>query len=120
MSANTFCRVIASIVLAALSAQAHATYTCSGTVKGVSVEPTTGDVLAESIGTSMSWPRFCSLRQDSNGITTAGCKAVYTALLTAQASGRSVTVWVNGPTASCGALPAWNFVEGFYFLRIND
>lgn len=119
MSANAFYRFIASIVLAALSARAQATYTCSGAVKGVSIEPTSGDVLAESIGTSMNWPRFCSLRQDSNGITTAGCKAVYASLLTAQASGRSVTVWVNGPSASCAALSSWQFVEGFYFLRID-
>lgn len=119
MSANTFYRVIAAIVLAALSAQAQATYTCSGAVKGVSVEPTSGDVLARSIGTAMSWPRFCSLRQDRNGITPAGCKAVYASLLTAQASGRSVTVWVNGPSASCEALSSWHFVEGFYFLEIE-
>lgn len=120
MSANTFYQVIASIVLTAMSAQAQATYTCSGPVKGVSVEPTSGDVLAESIGASMSWPRFCSLRQDSNGITTAGCKAVYASLLTAQSSGRSVTVWVNGPSTSCAALSSWQFVEGFYFLRIDN
>lgn len=119
MSANTFRRVIACAVLTALSAQAQATYTCNGAVKGVSVEPTSGDVLAESIGTSMSWPRFCSLRQDSNGITIAGCKAVYASLLTAQASGRSVTVWINGPSSSCAALSSWQFVEGFYFLRID-
>lgn len=121
MSTNTSCRVIASIVLAALSAHVHAqaVFTCSGAVKGVSIEPTTGDVFARSIGTTMNWPRFCSLRQDSNGITPAGCKAVYASLLAAQASGRSVTVWVKNPAASCAVLAQWQFVEGFYFLEVE-
>jgi hypothetical protein len=111
--------LVVAIGLAALSASASA-ITCSGPVKGVSIEPTNGDVLAESIG-GLSWPRLCSVRATANGIAPESCRSTYAALLAAQAGGRTVTLWFNNPAiTSCGAFSSWQFTEGFYFLRVDN
>lgn len=109
---------IPGAVVAMLAAQAAA-FTCTGAVKGVALEATSGEVLAESIGT-LQWPRFCSVRVAANGIAPESCKSVYAALLAAQASGRTATVWVNSTVTSCTTLAPWQFVEGFYFLRVDN
>lgn len=104
-----------------MSAQAPA-YVCQGVVKGVSVD-TSGDLLVASVGTSMTWPRFCNVGQLVNGVAPAACKAYYTLFLTSQTTGRPVTVWIHGDandTNACASLAAWQYVPGFYFLVLND
>jgi hypothetical protein len=104
-----------------LPAQATA-YVCQGVVKGLSVD-TSGHLLVQSVGTSMNWPRFCSVGQEANGVAPAACKAFYATLLTAQTTGRPVTVWVHGDandTNLCASLVPWQFVEGFYFLTLGE
>jgi hypothetical protein len=111
------------LMVAALSQPAPATaYVCQGVVKGLSVE-SGGDVLVQSVGTSMSWPRLCNVSRDANGSTPATCKAFYATLLTAQTTGRSVTVWIHGDasdTNRCASLAPWQYVEGFYFLTLGE
>lgn len=93
-------------------------YTCGGAVRGVAVDVRSGELLAESIG-SVQWPRLCSFRSAVNGIPPDDCKRTHAALLAAQLSGRTATFWVDHPTSTCASLLPWEFVEGFYFLRVD-
>lgn len=100
------------------AAQAPA-YICQGVVKGLSMDAS-GDVLVHSVGTSMTWPRFCNMQQLANGVAPGACKAIYTQLLTSQTTGRSVTVWIHGDANACATLAPWQYVPDFYFLTLND
>lgn len=104
-----------------MSAQAPA-YVCQGVVKGVSLD-TSGDLLVASVGTSMTWPRFCNVGQSANGVAPAACKAHYSMFLTSQTTGRPVTVYIHGDandTNACTTLAAWQYVQGFYLLTLGD
>jgi len=113
-----FYRFLLAVLVSNLSLPVHA-YTCEGDVKGVTVNAQ-GQVMAESIGAAMQWPVFCNVSQIENGVAIAACRVVYASLLTAQATGRSVTVWVGGSAGSCGDLTPFNFVSGFGMVRINN
>ncbi|MDN2709725.1 hypothetical protein O0880_09860 [Janthinobacterium sp. SUN118] len=107
---------IASLIT---SMPASANYTCSGPVKGVSINGL-GAVVAESIG-KVQWGFLCNVETATNGINPATCKVMYATLLAAQASGRSVTLWVTDSATVCPDLPArWNYVSGFNLLRMDD
>ena len=98
---------IFAAVAASLPLQAPA-YICQGVVKGVSIDGG-GDLLVQSVGTSMNWSRFCNVNRQSNGLEPATCKVVYTTLLAAQTTGRPVTVWIHGDandTNACATLTA--------------
>lgn len=111
------------LLAVALCLPAPATaYVCQGVVTGLSVE-SGGDVLAQSVGTSMSWPRFCNVSREANGYAPATCKVFHATLLTAQTTGRSVTVWIHwdaSDTNRCTSLAPWQYVEGFYFLTLGE
>ncbi|RYZ87493.1 MAG: hypothetical protein EOP06_12580 [Proteobacteria bacterium] len=96
---------------------AQADVNCEGLVKKVSMEATTGDIFAESIG-ELTWPRLCSINTVANGIQPNVCKSIYSTLLAAQVTGRTVTVSINRGD-SCRTVGNWAFVQGFYFLRSN-
>ncbi|MEF7613639.1 hypothetical protein V4F39_06925 [Aquincola sp. MAHUQ-54] len=105
------------VYIALLAATAHAgAVSCIGVPKGVSLDGETGDVLVEEIS-PMRWARLCSIRNDANGITASVCKGYLSALLAAQASGRSVMTYTRS-TVECGAHPPWQFLQGFYFLTL--
>ncbi len=108
---------IVSVALLSASPAALAGYTCSGVVRGVAIE-SNGDVFAESIG-AVSWPRLCNVRTNMNGITFEACKAMQASLFVAQASGKTITLWVNDPATTCATLVPWQFVNGLYFLRVD-
>lgn len=108
---------IASVALLTTSSAAVAAGSCSGPAYGVAIE-VNGDVLVESIGT-VHWPRLCNVRTPMNGVTIEACKMMYASLLTAQASGKSVTMWISDTTTTCTTLTPWRFVNGFYFLRVD-
>lgn len=102
---------------------------CEGRVVGVALDPPTGDVLVDHIsltkvnevavsGQAMLWPRLCSVINSLNGIPPEGCKSLYATLLAAQATSRTVTLWIRN-TESCTAYSPWNVLTGFYFMRIN-
>jgi hypothetical protein len=114
-------RILLAACLAFTSMQAPA-YVCQGLVKGLSVDAA-GDVLVQSVGTSMTWPRFCNMLQPANDVAPGACKAIYTQLLTTQTTGRSITVWIHGDandTNACATLAHWQYVPRFYFLTLND
>jgi hypothetical protein len=109
---------VASLALASLAAPVLANYTCSGQVRGVAIDVQSGHLMAESVG-SVSWPRFCSFRGTENGIAPEDCKRMYSALLVAQATGKSVTFWVTSAGTTCPPNEPWQFINGLYFLRID-
>ena len=101
------------------SMPASANYTCSGPVKGVSINGL-GAVVAESIG-KVQWGFLCNVETAANGINPATCKVMYATLLAAQTTGRSVTLWVTDSATVCPDLPArWGYVAGFNLLRMDD
>ncbi|NRF28259.1 hypothetical protein [Vibrio coralliilyticus] len=105
-------KIILTLMLFSFSTYSFA-YTCAGNVKGVSIEPTTGDVLVEKIG-PLTWPRLCSVSNERNGVSTEACKAVYSTLLTAQASNKQVTLWFRD-SKSCEEQVSWQLLTGWYF-----
>lgn len=95
---------------------------CVGTIQGVVIQPTSGDVLVERInlttGEVVWWPRFCSIVSTANGIPPEGCKPVYAALLATQAQAKSITYYKN--VGSCASSQPWQWMDGFYFLMVNN
>jgi hypothetical protein len=92
-------------------------YSCEGLVADVSVESTTGDIFAGSIG-PLRWARLCNLNNAIGNITPASCKVVYSTLLAAQMAGKRIQIGAsNTPTTSCENHPEWQWMTGFYFLR---
>ncbi|MFN3014561.1 hypothetical protein ACK1CN_01355 [Vibrio coralliilyticus] len=101
------------LLLALISTNALAAYTCSGYVKGVSIEAKTGDVIVEQIG-PLKWPRMCKVDNEHDGISADACKAVYSTLLAAQTSKKQVTLWFND-SKSCTEQVEWQWIPGWYF-----
>lgn len=89
MKIQKFLAGFVCLALLSASSSTFASYTCSGQVRGVSID-TGGDVLVESVG-SLSWPRLCNIRATANGVPSDVCKPIYASLLAAQATGKSVT-----------------------------
>jgi len=102
-----------------VSAQASATYTCIGPVKGLTISPKSGQVLAENIS-GIEWPVLCNINVVENGVTPESCKNIYSMLLTAQVSKKNVTLWFNDEE-TCLSHPAWSALTGWYFgPKLND
>lgn len=118
MRNSKFVSTLVSVALLLTSSTAFAGYTCSGKVSGVAMELDNGDVFAESIG-AVSWPRLCNMHVAANGIPPDVCKSIYATLLSAQATGKSVTFWVNDTATTCQTLVAWQYVNGLYFIRVD-
>lgn len=114
-------RLLVAAVALLTATLSQANYTCAGRVRGVAMDVVTGDVLAESIG-PLVWPRLCSVNSTVGGISPEACKRVQATLLLAQQTQKSVTIWINDTTgiSECKPLPAWQWVPGFYFLRVDE
>ncbi len=98
-----------------LSFEASAAYTCHGLVKGLSIEAGTGDVLVERIG-PLQWPRLCKVDGEHEGISAEACRTVYSTLMTAQVSQKSVTLWFNdNKDCSAASHAPWQWLTGWYF-----
>jgi hypothetical protein len=113
---------LVSLFLAGIAtAQANTTYTCTGNVKGVSINPKNGDLLAESIG-PLVWPKLCNLETELSGVSPETCKVIYSTLLTAQTANKKVTLWFNdSKDCSIDSHPAWKILTGWYFgPKISD
>jgi len=111
------CLLIAGVA----SAQAKANYTCAGNVKGVSINPKNGDLLAESIG-PLVWPKLCNLETEMSNVSPETCKIIYSTLLTAQTANKKVTLWFNdGKDCTTSSHPPWETLTGWYFgPKISD
>ena len=103
-------------LLLAFSAQAHAAYNCTGPVGGVSLDAS-GTLLAATIA-GITWPKICDVNTTQNGFEPNVCKTVYTQLITAQTTGKTVTIYFND-AGSCSSHPAWQWASGLYFLTLN-
>jgi len=113
-------KTILFFILMIATGSANAIYTCSGPVTGVAIEPATGDLIPETAG-GLSWPRMCSVSVDKNGISTESCKVIYSTLLTAQTTGKNVTLWFNDSgNCSSSSHPEWQLLHGWYFMRLNN
>ena len=87
-------------------------YTCSGPVTGLTTSPV-GLVVAESMG-GVSWAYVCQLGTNYNGVTPEACKAIHATLLTAQLTGKQVTLWFTDG-GNCASHQAWTPLQGWYF-----
>src|ERR1043165_7062342 len=101
-----------SILLSVTSWPANAAYTCSGTVKGVAIEPN-GQMWVESLG-GLSWVALCSVTQSANGVSVDACKTTHALLLTAAATNKTVTLWFND-SGNCSTHAAWAWLTGWNF-----
>ena len=92
---------------------ANASYWCTGPVEGLTISPD-GSVWAERVA-GFSWQKFCNVSM-VDGTTIEACKVVYSTLLTAQISDKSVTLWFNDDgDCSPESRPAWSRLDGWYF-----
>lgn len=103
------------LVFCFVSASSFAvTYPCEGKVKGVTIDPKYGHLFAENIG-PLQWPRLCSVNEEYNGIQPDACKVVFSILLTAQTTQKSVKLWFSdGKDCSLGSHPEWEILTGWY------
>jgi hypothetical protein len=106
-------------VLASLwfATPAWATYSCTGPVDSVSVSPGTGIVILSMTG-SLNAVYLCNVDttwSSANGtVTPTQCKAFLSILLSAQASGRSVSLAFND-ALTCTTHDAWAALTGWYY-----
>lgn len=114
---------IAGLALSTFTAPAWANYSCSGTLDAVTLAPGTGIVVVSSSSAGLSWVYLCALEgstSSANGtVTPEQCKAMYSLLLAAQASGRSVTFSFND-SLTCAAHPAWAWLTGWYWGPVSN
>jgi hypothetical protein len=118
-------RILSSAILycITLGSSAAEAATCTGDIRSISIEPTSGEVLLERVtltnGEYIYWPRFCSMRVAANGVEPGVCKAIYSSLLSAQAQSRSITFYTSLSSCPTASQYQWQFVPGFSFFTVN-
>lgn len=107
--------VFIGLTLAAASTSSLANYVCTGAVSGVGIDPKSGAVLVERIGT-LEWPRLCSVETETNGTSVEACKVIYSTLLTAQTAKKNVRLWFNDDKdCTKQSHTPWENLTGWYF-----
>lgn len=91
---------------------------CTGRVSGVSINPRTGGLFANSVG-GLSSPLLCSTSTTLNEISPTNCNKLFAVLLTAQVTKKTVTLIFSG-SQSCSDFQPWALAEGFYHYILND
>lgn len=91
---------------------------CTGKVSGVSINPRSGGLFANSVG-GLSSPLLCSTSATWNEISPANCSKLFAVLLTAQVTKKSVTLYFSG-AQSCSDFQPWTLAQGFYHYILND
>lgn len=91
---------------------------CTGKVSGVSINPRSGGLLANSVG-GLSSPLLCSTSTTLNDISPSNCNKLFAVLLTAQITKKSVSLYFSG-AQSCSDFKPWTLAEGFYHYILND
>jgi hypothetical protein len=110
MSKRRLVSAIATLLCAAPAMAVH--YACSGPVSGVTAGPS-GVVSAAAAG-GQSWGYFCQLGAVSNNVSAEACKGILAVLLSAQATGKSVTVWYDDDL-TCSTHPSWAWLNTLYW-----
>ncbi|MGE8530931.1 hypothetical protein [Acinetobacter guillouiae] len=91
---------------------------CTGKVSGVSINPRSGALFANTVG-SLNSPLLCSTSATWNEISPANCSKLFAVLLTAQITKKSVTLYFSG-VQSCSDFRPWTLAQGFYHYILND
>jgi len=110
------------LLLSLISTPAFASYTCTGLVEGVSINPKNGMLLAQRAA-GIIWPAFCNVDIKENDVAPETCKHIYSMLLAAQMSGKEITLWFNdeGDGGTCSSHTGWVYLTGWYFgPKINN
>ena len=68
---------------------------------------------AENAG-GHSWGFFCALGQTSNNVSPEACKGILSVLLTAQTSGKRVTIWYRDDL-NCSTARGWQWLSTVYW-----
>jgi hypothetical protein len=106
--------IVAAIaaLLCAAPAMAAVHYACSGPVNGVTVTP--GGVVSAAAAGGQSWGFFCQLAGTTNNISPEACKGILAVLLTAQTSGKTVTLWYDDDL-TCSTHAGWAWLTTVYW-----
>lgn len=106
-----------------MSAPASASWTCSGKVRDLTIDPNGN--LYMGLSAVWSYKQLCSVHTDINGVAATTCKALYAHLLAAESLDRDITFWFDKDgvtTADCtpARFPAWSYLSttgssGWYF-----
>lgn len=89
-------------LLTSAAIPAHAGWTCSGNVSGLTLDPS-GNVymsLANNGAFVWQYKPLCNLRTDWNGVTVSACKSIYALLMTSVALNKTVTFWFDYPNST--------------------
>lgn len=111
-----------TFLLLLVSNPAWATYTCTGPVQGVAINPKNGMLLAQHAA-GFNWPAFCSVEVEENGVSPETCKHIYSMLLSAQVSKKDITLWFNDDAdgGNCSSKTQWAYLNAWYFgPKINQ
>lgn len=105
------CLLLASLLLA--TPAMAATYSCFGTVTGLSITP--GGVVVVSGFGGLIDGDLCQLGATApNGYTADACKAAYAQLLVALNAGTQLRMDFND-NLTCTTQPSWGWLMGLYF-----
>lgn len=91
---------------------AWANYACSGPVDWVALMENVVVVNSTQAGINAGY--VCELDTTANGVGAETCKAIYSMLLTAHATGQPVQ-WAFNDSLTCTTHPAWTWLTGWYF-----
>jgi len=105
------------LALGFYSPSTYAAIACTGNVSLLALSPGNG-IVQVSNGFGVWY--LCSVSSVVNGVPTESCKAVYSTLLAAQASGRTMTMDFD-TTAQCSQLGNWAVPNPIpYYMQINN
>lgn len=62
---------------------------------------------------------ICSVKTETNNVSTEACKVMYSTLLTAQAQDKSVDVTFNPGIESCGGLQSWKWATNVNWIFLK-
>ena len=87
---------------------------CSGQIERLGFSPTEGSLYLD-IGHGVF--KFCSFKTTEVGVDPEACKAMYSSLLTAQAKGGTVDLYLN-EGSDCSALSGWGYPSPYpYYVN---
>lgn len=110
----------ASVLISIVSTSAHASYTCTGTVSNIAVAGSGRvSIVSTAIYGGSQGRDVCNLYTDFQGVSSATCKGWLAVLLTAQMSGRTVSIQYADSTYSCTTHPAWDSALAPWALFLN-
>lgn len=108
------------LIVLVLSSAANANHTCAGKVLSIDLHGP-GDLQGEIEGMGPGHI-FCSLTQNDGNFVPETCKALASVLLTANATGKQVTLYFNNDAnTSCNKGVSQNLSShGFFYLKMHN